>query len=100
MVGVPRSVNSNIAATRALGGSRARGDARLVMIAEHPVGRGIRRKKRFVSLDGRGDLFGLPWQSNQLKIERQVRASSARAVVGHQSFHWQINLPYQHAIVI
>ena len=46
------------------------------------------------------DASRLPRQPDQLKVERQVHAVAARAVVGHEPLDRQIDLADQHPIVV
>ena len=77
-----------------------RGDPRVVVISEHPVGPAVRWQERFVTIDRVGDGAGVPGQFDQLKIERQVHAVALCAVVGHHSLERQIDFADHHSLAV
>ena len=67
------------------------------MIAKHPVGPGVRRQRTFVFADRRSNLPRLPGQSDELKVERQMRAVFCGSVIRHQLPNGEVYLANQHA---
>ena len=76
----------------------AAGHALPVVIAEHPVRPGAGRQRRLVRVDERGDVARVPGGKDQVKVEGQMQAAAAHAVVGHQPLDRQPELTDQHAL--
>ena len=53
-----------------LGCAHSRGDARVVMVAKHPVRPAADRQRRLIAIDQAGDAARIPRRLQQLKIER------------------------------
>ena len=96
---------------RSLAGAQARGEARLVVVAEDPVGPGAGGKQGFVLADEVGDAVGLPGREDELEVEGHVRAAKLRdrggivgrrggvgAVVGDELVEREVDLADQEAV--
>ena len=75
-------------------------DARLVVVAEHPVGPAAARQRLLVFLDQHGDLARVPGGLDELEVERQVRARQIGAVIGDEPLDRQVDLADQHPVVV
>jgi len=82
-----------------LGLSDASGDARPVVIAEHPVRPAAGRQQALVIRDGLGDGARIPRGLEKLEIERKLRAFQLGSVIGDEAFERQVDLADQHALV-
>ena len=78
----------------------ARRDARLIMIAEHPVRPTALRQRPLVFIDQLGDRIGGPSRLYQREVERKVRAGKILTIVGDEALDRQVNLADQNALVI
>ncbi len=83
-----------------LGLAHAAYDARPVVVAQNPVGPGALRQRRLVVPHDPVDRVGPPSRLQELEVEGQVRAREVLAVVGHQPFERQVDLPDQDAVRI
>ncbi len=61
----------------------ARGDARPVVVAEHPVGPRARRQQALVLGDEAREVARVPRRREELEVERQVRALQVYPVIFH-----------------
>ena len=76
------------------------GNARLIVVAENPVGPGAHWQRCFVCLNQGGNRTCAPLGQNQMEVERQVQAPPLDAVVGHQSLDRQIQLTDHQPVAI
>jgi hypothetical protein len=67
------------------------------VVTEYPVGPGARREGRLVALYERRNFAGVPGGGEQVEIEGQV---DARAVVGGEPLHGEVELPDHHGVVV
>src|SRR5262245_44608303 len=64
--------------------SHTAGNARSVMVAQHPIGPSTRGQRRFVLSNQSGGRSGVPGRTEQAEIERKVQASEVTPVVSDQ----------------
>ena len=76
------------------------GDARLVVIAEHPGRRRTRGQRLLIGVDCGADGRRGPWQLDELEIERHVRRGSLRTVVGNETVDRQVDLAKHQSIAV
>ena len=85
--------------------AQARGDAPLVVIAQHPVGPTPRGLHRFVFIHHRAHALRIPGRANEMKVEGEVAlvAHATRqwvtAVVIHESRIGQVDFAHQDALL-
>ena len=96
---MPRRVSSSIAATLGLRVARPGGDARLVVVAQHPVRPAARGQGGLIAVDQRRrGRARMPGRRQQSEVKRQVHAAEVAAVVGHQPLDGQVELADQQAL--
>lgn len=74
-------------------------DARVVMIAKHPVWPSSGRQGRFVILHQAGDRLTVPRCAEQGEVERQMDAIEIAPVIFHDLLDWEINIANEKAII-
>ena len=78
----------------------ARGDARLIVVTQHPVWPMCLRDDAIIFRDHRSNPARVPRRLQKLEIERQMRLAHVLAVIGDQPLDRQINFSDQHAVFI